>query len=90
MDLNNPASQNFNSTGKVNPNVLDCGSGHHWDYYLKKCVDDCPAGYHNDSITAADVGGGIVGIMGGPVGIITGAVGTSIATAATLDWSQNN
>jgi hypothetical protein len=61
MDLNNPASQNLNSTGKVSPNVLDCGTGYHWDYYLKKCVDDCPTGYHNDSITGAcvvDGGGG--------------------------------
>jgi len=61
MDLNNPASQNLNSTGKVSPNVLDCGTGYHWDYYLKKCVDDCPTGYHNDSITGEcviDGGGG--------------------------------
>ncbi|HEU5365637.1 MAG TPA: hypothetical protein VFU62_08900 [Hanamia sp.] len=61
MDINNPASQNLNSTGKVSPNVLDCGIGYHWDYYLRKCVDDCPTGYHNDSITGAcvvDGGGG--------------------------------
>jgi len=45
----------------VNPDVPQCNPGQHWDYYLLKCVDDCPTGYHNDSITGAcviDGGGG--------------------------------
>ncbi|MEO5908548.1 MAG: hypothetical protein ABI148_07635 [Ginsengibacter sp.] len=33
----------------VNPNVLDCGTGYHWDYGLKKCVaNNCQSGYHWD------------------------------------------
>ncbi len=62
MDLNTPsASQGITSTKTITPYVLDCGTGSHWDYYLKKCVPDCPSGYHNDSITGAcvaDGGGG--------------------------------
>lgn len=49
------------SASKIKPYVLQCGSGQHWDYYLHKCVNDCPTGYHNDSITGAcviDGGGG--------------------------------
>ena len=60
-DLNNPAATAQNlSAKKVNPDVPNCGTGYHWDYYLKKCVQDCPSGYHNDSITGACVinGGG--------------------------------
>lgn len=44
-----------NLKGNVIPDVLECGTGNHWDYYLKKCVADCPEGYHNDSITGACV-----------------------------------
>lgn len=51
---NSPStSQNLNSGKKVKPNVLDCGSGYHWDFYLHICEVDCPSGYHNDSITGA-------------------------------------
>ncbi|MEO6838337.1 MAG: hypothetical protein ABI185_08100 [Ginsengibacter sp.] len=46
MDLNNPAALSQKSNQKVKPDVLDCGSGYHWDYYLKKRVADCPSGYH--------------------------------------------
>lgn len=48
-------------SANVNPDVLQCNAGQHWDYYLHKCVDICPTGYHNDSITGAcvaDGGGG--------------------------------
>jgi len=73
MDLNNPytLSQDL-STNKVNPNVLNCGTGYHWDYYLKKCVADCPTGYHNDSITGACV------VTGGGTGIIVSYAGVNI------------
>lgn len=61
-NLKNPSSsQNLNSDDKANPNVIDCGIGYHWDFYLKKCVQTCSTGYHNDSITGAcvvDGGGG--------------------------------
>lgn len=63
MDLNNPSALSQNQSKKVNPDVLDCGSGSHWDYYLLKCVPDCGSGYHNDSITGAcvvDGGGGAI------------------------------
>ena len=60
MDLKTPESQNLSSTEKVNPDVLQCGAGYQWDYYLGKCVPVCATGYHNDSITGACVvnGGG--------------------------------
>ena len=72
MDLNNPATSQ-NQLKKVDPNVLDCGTGYHWDYYLKKCVADCPTGYHNDSITGACVvdGGGGGGIVPDQISVIT-------------------
>ena len=56
-DLNNPAAltQDLKSNGKVNPDVPYCGIGNHWDFYLGKCVETCPTGYHNDSITGACV-----------------------------------
>lgn len=55
-DLNNPAATAQNlSAKKVNPDVPNCGTGYHWDYYLKKCDANCPSGYHNDSITGACV-----------------------------------
>ncbi len=74
MDLNNPSpvSQSLNSSKKVNPDVPDCGSGYHWDYYLLECVPDCASGYHNDSITGAcvvDGGGG--GILPDEISVIT-------------------
>ncbi len=42
-------------SANVNPDVPQCNPGQHWDYYLRKCVDNCPTGYHNDSITGACV-----------------------------------
>ncbi|MEO8853226.1 MAG: hypothetical protein ABI359_05580 [Ginsengibacter sp.] len=68
MNLNNPAAENL-ATDKVKPNVIDCGIGYHWDFYLKKCVQTCSTGYHNDSITGACVinGGG----SGGTIKVIT-------------------
>lgn len=51
MDLNNPASPNLSSTEKVKPDLPYCGWNSHWDINLKKCVDNCPSGYHNDPIT---------------------------------------
>lgn len=45
MDLNNTGEISLNETKKVNPDVPYCGTGYHWDYYLKKCVtNDCPSG----------------------------------------------
>lgn len=74
MDLNNPATSQ-NQLKKVDPNVLDCGTGYHWDFYLKKCVADCPIGYHNDSITGACVGDGG---GGGELPIIVSYAGVNI------------
>lgn len=69
-DLNNPAAltQNLKSNGKVNPDVPYCGIGNHWDFYLGKCVETCPTGYHNDSITGACVlnGGNNIVIITNP------------------------
>jgi len=48
-------SHDLNSTLKVIPSISQCGAGQQWDYYLGKCVDVCPSGYHNDSITGACV-----------------------------------
>ena len=64
-NLNNSNALDNSKSKTVTPNVLQCGTGYHWDYYLKKCVPDCPTGYHNDSITGACVvdggnGGGVV------------------------------
>ncbi len=56
--LDNSSAQNEISGGKINPQVLQCNAGQHWDFYLRKCVDDCPSGYHNDSITGACVADG--------------------------------
>jgi hypothetical protein len=59
--LSTSQSGNQDLAGKVNPDVPQCLTGQHWDLYLRKCVDDCVAGYHNDSITGAcviDQGGG--------------------------------
>jgi hypothetical protein len=37
-------------TNSVNPNVLQCGAGYHWDYSLMKCVpNECTYGYHWDN-----------------------------------------
>lgn len=34
---------------KIQPNVLPCDEGYHWDYTLHKCVpNNCPTGYHWD------------------------------------------
>lgn len=59
-------TDNQNLAGKVTPDVPYCGMNSHWDFYLRKCVDNCPTGYHNDSITGAcvvDAGGGGVPLI---------------------------
>lgn len=60
-DLNDSSVLSENLKGKVSPDVLQCGTGFHWDYTLKKCVENCPSGYHNDTITGSctpdDIGG---------------------------------
>ena len=43
------------SSSNAKPYVVQCNPGYHWDYYWKKCMPDCPTGYHNDSITGACV-----------------------------------
>ena len=30
---------------KIKPQVVDCGSGYHWDFNLRQCVPNCPSGY---------------------------------------------
>lgn len=56
----NDGAKSANASLNAKPNVVQCNPGYHWDYYLHKCVQDCPTGYHNDSITGACVvnGGG--------------------------------
>lgn len=59
--LETVATANQSSNANANPDVPDCGTGYHWDFYLRKCVPNCPVGQHNDSITGAcvvDGGGG--------------------------------
>jgi len=72
-DLNNSTLTAINQNSKtVNPNVLQCGNGYQWDYYLKKCVPVCASGYHNDSITGACV------VNGGGTGITISYAGVNI------------
>lgn len=49
------SSPTTENTKTATPNVLQCGSGYQWDYYLNKCVPICSSGNHNDSITGACV-----------------------------------
>ena len=48
----NPIDDNScgdNAARKVQPNVLPCDEGYHWDYTLHRCVpNNCPTGYHWD------------------------------------------
>lgn len=84
-NLNNPAalSQNLKSNGKVNPDVPYCGIGNHWDFYLGKCVEDCPTGYHNDSITGACVANQI------PVSLQTQEVTNNTLKTTLISTFQN-
>lgn len=59
-----PSSDQNKISGKITPKVLQCGAGQQWDYYLGKCVDVCPSGYHNDSVSGTCVANG--GTGGGP------------------------
>jgi hypothetical protein len=54
--LDDSSSITSNSSNLTkNVNVVDCGPGYTWDFYLHKCVPICSSGYHNDSITGVCV-----------------------------------
>lgn len=72
MDMNTPTSSQ-ELVSQVKPNVPQCNPGQHWSLYLQKCVDDCPTGYHNDSITGACV------LDGGNPPIIISYAGVNIS-----------
>ncbi|MBN9349665.1 MAG: hypothetical protein J0H55_03190 [Chitinophagaceae bacterium] len=59
-NLRDDFSSSQNLSGKVIPNVPQCGAGYHWDYYLQKCVVNCQEGYHNDSTSGSCVVDGSV------------------------------
>ncbi|HEV8083708.1 MAG TPA: hypothetical protein VGP55_10920 [Chitinophagaceae bacterium] len=80
-------SKELVSSSKVIPYVPQCNSGYHWDFYWKKCIADCPTGYHNDSITGACV------VNGGNPPIIVSYAGVNISyytTSHTLSFNSTS
>lgn len=73
------------SNANANPNTPYCDPGYHWDFYLSKCVPNCPTGQHNDSITGACVADG----GGSSVNLQTQTV-TDVNTKNRMKAAYNN